>query len=258
MTKPTFSANLGFLWRDLPLDRAIRCAHQAGFDAVECHWPYALDPSIIREALRDKGLAMLCLNTPVGDAAKGDFGLAALPGREEEARAAIDLAIGYATAIDCGAVHVMAGKTDLPEAESVLLQNLTYAAQQAASSGLVILVEPLNLRDVPGYFLRGIDHAAALIDKLSLPNIRLMFDCYHQQITNGDLCATFARHLPRIGHVQIAAVPDRGEPDRGEVDYRWLIPELYRLGYQGTVGAEYRPRGDTDAGLGWLKALQAE
>lgn len=253
MTAPKFSANLGFLWRDLPLDQAIRRAQAAGFAAVECHWPYAHDPAVVRTALRESGLPMLALNTPVGDAAAGDFGLAALPGREADARAAIDLALDYTFAIDCRAVHVMAGKTDLPEAGPVFLRNLAYAATRAAPRGVSILVEPLNPRDVPGYFLRGIDHAATLIDQLSLPNIRLMFDCYHQQIARGDLSATFARHMRRIGHVQIAAVPDRGEPDRGEVDYRWLIPDLYRMGYKGMIGAEYRPRGTIEAGLGWLK-----
>lgn len=249
-----FSANLGFLFTDRALPDAIRAAARAGFAAVECHFPYEFAAHEVRAALEETGLPMLGLNTWPGDRAAGDFGLAALPGREDEARAAIRQAVDYAQAIGAGAVHVMAGCTDGgAEADAAFRANLAYACDLAAHLGLTILIEPINQRDVPGYHLSFSAHAAAVIAALGRDSLRMMFDCYHLQIMEGDLLRRFARYQPIIGHVQFAGVPDRGAPDQGEVDYRWLLPQIAALGWKAPFGAEYRPgETGTEASLGWL------
>ena len=244
-----FSANLGFLWAELPLPDAIRAAHRAGFDAVECHWPFDTPAGVTRDALQETGLPMLGLNTRRGNVAAGENGLAALPGREAEARAAIDEALAYARATGTAAVHVMAGRTDDPRAEDTFLANLAYACHAAEPDGITILIEPLNPHDAPGYFLKDTAQAVRLIQTLDHPRLRLMFDCYHVARVEGDVCARFAAVRPLIGHVQIAGVPARGRPDRGDVDYGSLLPSL---GWPGPIGAEYRPGGATEDSLGWL------
>lgn len=253
---PKFSANLGFLWRDLPLPDAIRAARRAGFDAVECHFPYEVDPRAVRAALEETGLPMLGLNTRLGANGPDDFGLMSLAGREEEARAAIDEAITYAVAIGCRAVNCVAGKSHGADgAEAVYRANLAYACAQAAPHGLTILIEPINQRDAPGYHLRTVEAGIETIKAVGADNLRLMVDCYHTQVTQGDLTERLRAALPDIGHVQIAAVPDRGEPDAGEVNYPGLLAALEAMGWDGYVGAEYHPRGaSTDAGLGWMAA----
>lgn len=253
-----YSANLGFLFTDLSLPDAIHAAKKAGFDAVECHFPYDVPAAEVAQALRDTGLTMLGLNTWPGDKAAGDFGLAALPGRMDEARAAISQAVDYALATGTKAVHVMAGRTDGgAAAEDAFRANLAHACDLAAPHGITILIEPINTRDVQGYHLSRTDHAVRIIAALNRPNLKLMFDCYHMQIMQGDLATHLRDLMPVIGHIQIAAVPDRGEPDQGEVDYRWLMRHLAGLEYTGFVGAEYRPRAGTDAGLGWLRDFSA-
>ena len=202
----TFSANLGFLWNDLPLADAIRAAKRAGFDAVECHWPYAEPIDDVRAALAETGLAMLGLNTRRGDTDAGENGLAAVPGRETEARAAIDEAIDYATAIGAGNIHVMAGFADGPAAERAFVENLTYACERAALHDITILIEPLNSYDAPGYFLSTTGQALGIIEKVAAANLRLMFDCYHVQLMEGDLthklkalAASDRAHSVRLG-----------------------------------------------------------
>ncbi|MEM9096979.1 MAG: TIM barrel protein [Pseudomonadota bacterium] len=248
-----FSANLGFLWTELSLPDAIRAAAAAGFDAVECHFPYDQDPGAIRSALEETGLPMLGLNTIRGDLSSGEFGLSALPGREADARAAIDQAISYALEIRCQNIHVMAGRATGAEARNAYRAALTYAAEKAAAHGLGVLIEPINTRDVAGYHLSMVEDGAELIQDIAAPNLRLMLDCYHTQIMQGDLFKRIETHLDLVGHLQFAAVPDRGEPDQGEVAFDWLIPAVAELGYQGYWGAEYKPRASTEAGLGWLK-----
>lgn len=248
-----FSANLGFLWTDLSLPDAIRAAKSAGFAAVECHWPYETDPAEVKAALDETGLPMLGLNTSRGDTSAGENGLAALPGREGDARAAIDQALGYARAIGAGAVHVMAGFAAGPEAEETFVSNLTYACQQAGD--ITILIEPLNRHDAPGYFLSTTDQAQGIIAQVGAPNLKLMFDCYHVGRMEGDLVTRFAALQPVIGHVQFASVPDRGAPDAGEINYAFVFAELARLGWDRPLGAEYRPKGPTGDTLGWMKSL---
>ncbi|MEM9044708.1 MAG: TIM barrel protein [Pseudomonadota bacterium] len=251
-----FSANLGFLWTDRSLPDAIRAAGEAGFDAVECHFPYDEDPAAVRTALGETGLPMLGLNTVRGDLYAGDFGLSALPGREVEAKAAIDQALSYAAQIGCRNVHVMAGRAEGDAARETYRSNLIYAAGKAADQDLGVLIEPINTRDVAGYHLSMVEDGAALINDLGFSNLRLMLDCYHTQIMQGDLLRRIEVHLGLIGHLQIAAVPDRGEPNQGEVAYSWLIPAVNALGYTGFWGAEYKPRASTNDGLGWLRAYR--
>lgn len=252
----TFSANLGLLWRELALPDAIRAAGRAGFDAVECHWPYSVPVDAVRAALGETGLAMLGINTVAGRLENGENGLAALSGREAEARAAIDQAIDYASAIGARNVHVMAGSAEGELARQTFVSNLTYAAARAATRGITILIEPLNRFDWPRYFLRTTDEATEIIAATGASNLKLMFDCYHVQITEGDLTRRLQALMPIIGHIQIAGVPDRGEPDRGEVNYRHIVDVLESLGYDRPIGAEYRPAGPVEAGLGWMKALR--
>lgn len=249
-----FSANLGFLWNDQPLPEAIRRAREAGFDAVECHWPYDTPAEDVVAALTECSLVMLGLNTRRGGG--GENGLLALPGREQEARAAIDEAIAYAVATRTEAVHAMAGIAEGAKAHATFLDNLRYACARAREHGITILIEPLNPYDAPGYFLRTAAQAEAIIRELDLPELRLMFDVYHQQITTGDICRSFEALLPIIGHVQIASVPGRVRPDQGEVDYRVVLSHIQALGWTRPVGAEYRTNGPTEETLGWLSGFQ--
>ncbi|MEX5729554.1 hydroxypyruvate isomerase [Rhodovulum iodosum] len=251
-----FSANLGFLWADRPLPDAIRAAAKAGFDAVECHWPYAVPAAEVKAALNETGLPMLGLNTVRGDVEAGENGLAALPGREADARASIDEAIAYGRDIGAGKVHVMAGFAEGPEAEAVFLANLRHACAAAAPHGMSILIEPLNRYDAPGYFLTTTDQARGLIEAAGAPNLKLMFDCYHVQLMEGDLTHRLQALLPLIGHIQFASVPDRGAPDHGEVSFAHVFEVIEGLGWMAPLGAEYKPTGPTDDSLGWLASFR--
>ena len=248
-----FSANLGFLWSDLPLPDAIRAASLAGFDAVECHWPYDVLAEDVAATLAETGLSMLGLNTRRGDLDAGENGVAALPGREDDARAFIDEAITYAVAVKASNIHVMAGFAAGQAAHDSFIANLDYACSAAATHGITILIEPLNSFDAPGYFLNATAQAKAIIDEVGAPNLKLMFDCYHIQRLEGNLTNKLTDLLPVIGHIQFAAVPDRGAPDHGEVYYPHIYAHLEALGYTAPLGAEYKPDGDTDKSLGWLR-----
>lgn len=247
-----FSANLGFLWADLPLPDGIRAAKAAGFDAVECHWPYDVPVEDVNAALDETGLTMLGLNTRRGNVEAGDNGLAALPGREGEARAAIDEAIDYAAAINCGSIHVMAGFSDGPEAHDCFVRNLRYATERASAHDTTILIEPLNSYDAPGYFLKTTAQAIAIINEVSASKLKLMFDCYHVQLMEGDLTNRLTKLLPMIGHIQFAAAPGRGAPGQGEIAFDHIFAHIASLGYDRPLGAEYKPGGPTEATLGWL------
>ena len=248
-----FSANLGFLWNDLPLPDAIRAASMAGFDAVECHWPYDVPAEDVAAALAETGLPMLGLNTRRGDLDAGENGVAALPGREDDARAFIDEAITYAVAIQASNIHVMAGFAAGQAAHDSFIANLDYACTAAATHGITILIEPLNHYDAPGYFLNSTAQAKTIIDEVGASNLKLMFDCYHIQRLEGNLTNKLTDLLPVIGHIQFASVPDRGAPDHGEINYQHIYAHLATLGYDAPLGAEYKPDGDTDKSLGWLR-----
>lgn len=242
------SANLGFLFRDRPLPDAIRAAKATGFSAVEAHWPYEYDAEEIARVLAETGLPLLGINTVPGDVSAGSFGLSAVPGREAEARVAIDHAVEWAAAAGCRNIHVMAGKAEGPRAFDTFVANLAHAADRAAPHGIGLLIEPINPRDVPGYFLADMATAMRLVEATG-GAVRIMFDCYHMQIIQGDLLNTVRAFLSAIGHVQFAGVPDRAEPDAGEVAYDRLLPAIREAGYDGHFGAEYKPR---TGSLDWL------
>ncbi len=254
MTK--FSANLGFLWNNLPLPDAIHAAKNAGFDAVECHWPYDYEVEQVRQALSDTGLQMLGLNTRRGDVKGGENGLSALPGRETDARAAIDEAIDYAQAIGCGKIHIMAGFASGKDALKTFNANLAYACDRAAQFDQIILIEPLNSYDAPGYFLQTVEQAREIIEGLGAASLRLMFDCYHAQLMGGDLTNRLKSLLPIIGHIQFASAPDRGPPDTGEIHYRHIFHMLKEWNYADPLGAEYKPKGATEDSLDWMGSLR--
>ena len=253
----SFSANLGFLWSERDLPMRIRAAADAGFQAVEFHFPYDTPAGVLAAQLKTCGISPVSLNTIRGRPNSSDFGLAAVPGREVEARNAIDQAVTYASAAGIPSIHVLAGLSlGLDGAVETFNANLTYALQRTADSGQVILIEPINNRDAPGYALPTLEDALRIQDQVGDDRLKIMFDCYHLQIMGGDLLRRFAAHRDRIGHVQFASVPNRGEPDMGEVDFRWLLPAFQDAGYSGTFGAEYQPRTTTDAGLGWMRAYR--
>lgn len=249
------SANLGFLWADQSLPDAIHAAKAAGFDAVECHWPYDYDIKEISKALSEAGLPMLGLNTRRGNADAGENGLSAVVGRESDARAAIDEAITYAAALNVPNIHVMAGFARGRSAHDCFVQNLRYACENAAQHGLTILIEPLNKYDAPGYFLTSTDQGVEIIKEVGHANLKLMFDCYHVQLMEGDVSHKLEALLPHIGHIQFASVPTRGTPDQGELNYAHVFEVIKNLNYRAPLGAEYKPSGDTDASLGWMQTL---
>ncbi len=222
------------------------------------HFPYDVPAAEVGALAREKGLTLLGINTHPGRIDRGERGLGALPGREHDFAAAIDQSIDYCVACGATAIHAMAGNVgpeDFTRASEVFLRNLDAAARKAATSGLTILLEPLNLRDNPGYFYSRAEQAAAIIAELGAPNVKLQFDVYHVAVSEGDVLRKLEKYLPIIGNVQIAGVPSRAEPDEGEIAYPAVFAELERLGYPGWVGCEYRPRAGTDAGLSWMKNM---
>jgi 2-dehydrotetronate isomerase len=246
------SANLGFMWPDRPLLDRIAAAGRAGFKAVELHWPYDVPAADTAAACRAAGVKLLGLNTVIGDGAAGEFGLGALPGREADFAAAFAQSLDYAMATGAIAIHAMAGVVPDNEASaSTLVRNLKAASGAAAGAGVTILLEAINPRDKAGYFYHRVERAAEIIDAVGADNIKLMYDAYHVGVGQGDVIRRFEKLLPLIGHVQVAAVPSRAEPDEGELNYPAIFEAIEASGYDGWVGCEYRPRGDTDAGLRW-------
>jgi hydroxypyruvate isomerase len=248
-----FSANLGFLWNDLALPDAIRAAKDAGFNAVECHCPYDTPVEEIANALDATGLRMLGINTLTGEGG----GFAALAGGENDMRNAINQAIDYGRQINVKHVHVLSGPAHGEDAHRCYVDNLRYAATRAQEHKIDIVIEPLNPKDAPGNFINSTSQAAAIIGEVNLPNLRLMFDCYHVQLIEGNLTNRITELLPIIGHIQFASVPDRGPPDAGEVNYRHIFQHLKNLGWSSPLGAEFRPDGATASSLDWLSKLGA-
>ena len=252
---PKLAANLSLLFTELPFLDRFEAAAAAGFTGVEFLFPYAHPAAEIAQRLRAHGLTQALFNAPPGDWDAGERGIAALPGREPEFRSGIELALEYAAALGCPRLHVMAGiaPNDDPRAAAAYRENVRHAAESAARRGVEILLEPINRRDMPGYFMWSIPQALAAIDDLRLENVRLQLDLYHAQVTEGDLARKIRDLAGRYAHVQIAGNPDRHEPDEGEIDYHYLLALLDAAGYTGWVGCEYRPRAGTLAGLGWAQ-----
>jgi 2-dehydrotetronate isomerase len=248
---PRFAANLAYLFADRPLIERFAAAAAAGFAAVELQFPYEHAPMTIRREIERHGLIMLGINTPLGPA--GEPGFAGVPGRERDFAAMFGQALDYGLAIGATAIHCLSGTVAADrqaEGEKVFAANLATAADRAGEKGLTVLIEPLNRRDRPGYLLHRVEQAARIIERVGRPNVRMQFDFYHVQIEGGDLMTRFERYRSAIGHVQIAAVPSRAEPDEGEVNYPAIFAMLDRL-YDGYVGCEYRPRQRTEDGLAW-------
>ncbi len=252
---PRFAANLGYLFTERPLLERIDAAAAAGFKAVELQFPYDVPASAVKAAIEKNKLTILGLNTPPGGR-EGEFGLAAVPGREKDWQGLFSRALEYASAIGASAIHCLAGKVapeQRPAADRVFADNLSAAAPLAAAKNVTLLIEPINGRDRPNYFLNHVEHAADIIGKIGKANIRMQFDFYHVQIVGGDLIYRLEKFLPVIGHLQCAAVPSRHEPDEGEVNYPAVFEAVDRAGYKGWIGAEYRPRARTEDGLGWAR-----
>jgi 2-dehydrotetronate isomerase len=250
---PRFAANLAYLFTERPLIERFGAAAAAGFRAVELQFPYDHAPSAVKAELERHGLTMVGVNTALGRSGEG---VAAVPGHEQEFATLFKQALDYVVAIGGCQIHCLAGKVppeQRPAAETTFIRNLARAADAAREQGITVLIEPINPRDRPDYFLTRAEQAADIIAKVERPNVRIQFDFYHAQIVGGDLIRRFEKHLPLVGHVQIAAVPSRQEPDEGEVNYPAIFAALDRLGYDGWIGCEYRPRGKTEDGLGWAR-----
>jgi hydroxypyruvate isomerase len=261
---PKFAANLSMLYPELDFLDRFAAASRDGFKAVEFLFPYAFEAREIALRLEANGLKQALFNAPPGDWAGGERGLACLPGREAEFRAGLDAALDYAAALDCPRVHVMAGIVPRGMAREAVrptyVSRLQWAAREAAARGVEVLIEPINTRDRPGFFLNRQDEAHRVVQEAGVPGLKVQMDLYHCQIMEGDLATKVRRYLPtgRVGHFQIAGVPERHEPDVGEVNYAFLFALMDELGYEGWVGCEYRPRaggkpGGTTTGLQWLR-----
>ena len=252
---PRFSAHLGYLFKDRPLLERIDAAAAAGFKAIEGRFPDGVPAADFRRAVERNGLKVLGINTPSGG--ETEFGLGALPGREDEWRATFAQALDYVSEVDGLAIHCLAGKV-APEqrraAERVFVENLKRAADQAAARNIKLYIEPINPRDLPNYFLNEVEHAADIIGRVGSANVFIQYDFYHVQIVGGDLIERFKKYQPLIAHLQCSQVPVRHEPDAdGEINYPFVFAEIDRLGYPHWIGAEYIPRGRTEDGLGWAR-----
>lgn len=258
---PRFAANLSMLYPEHGFLDRFAAAAADGFQAVEYLFPYAHAANELARRLADHGLAQVLFNAPPGDWDAGERGIACLPGREAEFRDGIERALAYAQALNCPRLHVMAGLMP-PGAESTALQatyeaNLVWAAEQARPAGCDVLIEPINRRDMPGYFLHRQAQAHRILDAVRAPNLKVQMDLYHCQIVEGDVASKLRQYLPggRVGHLQIAGVPMRHEPDLGELNHAYLFEVIDGLDWPGWVGCEYRPRRGTSEGLGWLRRL---
>jgi hydroxypyruvate isomerase len=255
-----FDANLTWLFQEKPFSDRFAAAANSGFTGIEILFPYDHSASEIRAALQSNGQELVLMNAPPGDFDAGERGLAAVPGREKDFRETFSKALDYAETLDCKRIHVMSGITrgsNQTEADRTLLTNLEYALHMVENSGITILIEPINTRDFPGYYLTTVEQADRIRQELSHPALKIQFDWYHAQIMGGDLARRTEKFFSEIGHFQLAGVPDRAEPDSGEVYFPYLFHLVDSLHYDGWIGCEYRPNGRTEDGLGWLAKTYA-
>lgn len=253
---PRFSVHLDYLFTERPLLQRIDAAAAAGFKAIEGRFPHGTPAGDFKRAVERNKLSVLGINTPTGG--EGEFGFCAVPGRESEWKDSFKEALDYVVAVGASAVHCLAGKVEAaqrPQAQKVYVENLKRAADLAAAKNVRLLIEPINPRDQPNYFLNCVEHAAETVTAVGAANLFIQYDFYHVQIVEGDLIRRLEKHFAMIGHIQCSQVPVRHEPDGdGEINYPFMFAEVDRLGYKGWIGCEYRPRGRTEAGLGWGKA----
>jgi len=254
---PKFAANLSMMYPEHDFLGRFAAAAKDGFNGVEFLFPYEYAAAELKARLADNGLTQALFNTPPGDWSKGERGVASLPGREDEFRRTFDRALAYARALGNARLHVMAGLiapgTERARHHDTYVKNLAWAADQAAPLGITCVIEPINTRDIPRFYLNTQAEAHAICAESGKANVKVQMDFYHCQIVEGDLATKLKQHFAGVGHIQIAGVPERHEPDVGEVNYPYLFALMDQLGYDGWVGCEYRPRGKTSAGLGWLK-----
>lgn len=253
---PKFAANLSMMFNEVPFLERFAAAADAGFTGVEYLFPYEFPPELIAAELKTNALENVLFNLPPGDWASGERGTTCLPGREEEFRVGVTTAIRYAKALNTTRLHAMAGivpqGVSLVDAQATYVANLTFAAAELAQHGITLLIEAINTRDMPGFFLNTQAQAYEILQQVGARNLMLQMDLYHMQIMEGDLAVKLSKYAPQCGHVQVAGVPQRNEPDTGEVHYAFLYDHLDAIGYTGWIGCEYRPAGNTVAGLSWF------
>ncbi len=256
---PRLAANLSMMFNEVPFLDRFAAAAKAGFTGVEFLFPYDFPAAEIRKRLDDNGLTQVLFNMPPGDWALGERGMASLPGRQPQFRDGVKLALEYAAALNCKLVHCMAGipgkDVAFGTAAALYATNVAWAAEQASAAGVRLCLEPINHRDMPGFHLNTMAQAAAVIAAIGAEKVGLQFDIYHCQITEGDITKRMELHLPIIAHMQLADVPARNEPGTGEIGWPYVFRRVDELGYQGWIGCEYRPAGDTVAGLAWRQAF---
>ena len=259
---PKFCANLSLLFGDAGFPDRFDRAAGAGFRAVEFQFPYDHDKDELSERARRAGVEVVLFNLPAGDWDKGERGIACIPSRVSEFRNGVGRAIEYAKALGCTRVNCLSGiapaRVTAETLRETFVSNLRFAAGELEREGITLLIEPVNTRTVSGFYLRNSGQALALMDEARSANLKLQYDVFHMQIMEGDLVATIEANIARIGHIQIADVPDRHEPGTGEINYPFLFDRIDRIGYQGWIGCEYAPAGRTEDGLGWLRPYLAQ
>ena len=253
---PRFAANLSMMFNEVPFLDRFALAAKAGFKGVEFLFPYEHPAAEIAARLKNNGLQQVLFNAPAGDFAKGERGMAAIPGKQAAFRDSIKMALEYAATLACPRLHIMAGLKPEGVAHDTLTAvygaNLAYAAEECAKVGVKPIIEPINHRDIPGFFLNTTDQAAAIIAAVGPEKLGMQFDLYHCQITEGDVVKRVEKHLPLIAHMQVADTPGRHEPGTGEVNWPFVFKTIDALGFRGWIGCEYRPAGETLAGLSWF------
>jgi hydroxypyruvate isomerase len=255
---PKFAANLTLMYHEHAFPDRFAAAARDGFKGVEFLFPYTFVANDLQARLPSHGLEQILFNCPPGDWTAGERGIACLPGREEDFMQSIEQAIAYAETLSCTRLHVMAGlvhaNCERARQRDTYIRNLEYAARQAAAHNITVLIEPINTRDMPGYFLNRQDEAQSACQEVNATNLKVLFDLYHCQIVEGDVATKIRRDIAGVGHMQIAGVPERHEPNIGELNYPYLFKLMDQLGYDGWVGCEYRPKSGTSEGLDWLQA----
>jgi 2-dehydrotetronate isomerase len=258
---PKFAANLSMMFNEVPFLDRFAAAADAGFQAVEYLFPYEYSPDVVARKLADAGLENILFNMPPGDWSRGERGIASIPGREQEFRAGVDKALEYALALNVKRLHGMAGippaGSDRGVCRDTLVGNLKFAAEKLAAHNITLLLEAINTRDMPGFFVATQAQSNAIVTEVGAPNLKMQLDCYHMQVMEGDIATKLKTYAPLCGHIQIAGAPERHEPDTGEVRYEYIFQVVDAIGYDGWLGCEYRPAGKTVDGLGWFRRLTA-